>query len=175
MIYSDECDAESKCVAYAERALLCDVKSTEVHQSIASIHLSQCEPIKASKSIRKAVSLWINKSSTDADWPSLFCRVAQSKILMEVSLYEEALSVLKTCQLENDRDIETWYLYGWAYFLSVCGQECDLSTNLVSMNEAQLDTLEDARDCFIYLQQVTTINLISSTRYFKALAKQIPN
>jgi len=72
---------------------------------------------------------------------------------MEVSLFDDALGVLKTCQSENDTDFDTWYLFGWCYFLSVCGQS-DLVTKIDSLTDSQLDSLEDARDCFVYLLQV---------------------
>lgn len=102
-------------------------------------------------------------------------RVAQSKILIETKNYEQALQVIKTCQQENDEDIETWYLYGWCYFLIVCGDDNEMNKDLEQCTDTQLDTLEDARDCFVYLLQVLTdfSLILIEYRYLKRVEKLI--
>eukprot|EP00842_Homolaphlyctis_polyrhiza_P003365 jgi/Hompol1/4029/HPOL_003441-RA len=135
----DEPEAESKCEEYMQSALEHDATNPEVHQTLASVRLSQSRPEDARKCLEHSMDLWYREPEedepivTDPNWPAYPARIALSKFLMESQLYERALAVLQTCQVENDEDPEMWYLFGWGYY------------QLASDNP---EMMEDAQECF---------------------------
>lgn len=106
--------------------------------------------------------------------PSYDSRLSLVKLLLEVSLYTQALFVLETLQKENDQVIDLWYLYGWCYYcMSQCSQEGQSGQdgslqNLQNQNhnhhnntddgDERLTHLEDARDCLITCHKAKFLN-----------------
>ncbi|KAI8923712.1 hypothetical protein BC831DRAFT_469659 [Entophlyctis helioformis] len=157
----DEPEAESKCEEYMQHALEQNPSNPEVHQTLASVRLSQSRPEDASKSLQTSMDLWYREPGqgnadgdgdadmdgmdadadaplvVDPNWPVYPVRIALSKLLMEVALHERALAVLQTCQAENDEDPEMWYLFGWCYLqlAQVPGDD-------------NADYMDDAKECF---------------------------
>ena len=81
--------------------------------------------------------------------PSYESRISLVKLLIEISQYTQALSVLELLQKENDEVLDLWYLYGWCYFLM--GQD---SQNGPDQN-LTVTHWEDARDCLINYEKVS--------------------
>ncbi|KAL2918571.1 hypothetical protein HK105_201972 [Polyrhizophydium stewartii] len=135
----DEPEAESKCEAYMHHAVEQNPSNPEVHQTLASVRLSQSRPDDARQSLEYAMDLWYREPTedeplvADPNWPGYPLRIALSKFLMEVGLHERALAVLQTCQVEDDEDAEMWYLFGWCYS---------------QLAASQPELAEDARECF---------------------------
>jgi tetratricopeptide (TPR) repeat protein len=153
---TDCCDdpvAEQKCEEYISQALQLDQSNPEVLQTLASIRLSQCRTIDAQEAITAAVNTWINQQPTSPLFPPYENRINQAKLLMETENHELALTVLKTALLENDQDIQVWYLFGWCYY--ILGGGPDDTTPIPNMKEESLNYFEDARECFIKALKVT--------------------
>ncbi|RIA79231.1 hypothetical protein C1645_683672, partial [Glomus cerebriforme] len=141
-IYLTDCcfeeDAEQKCEEYLNKALELDSLNPEVYQLLASVRLSQQRNDDAKIALEKSLDLWINLDPGHPSIPSYESRISLVKLLIELSQYTQALSVLELLQKENDEILDLWYLYGWCYFLM--GQD--------SQNEQDhLTHWEDARDC----------------------------
>ncbi|KAJ3417358.1 hypothetical protein HDV05_004823 [Chytridiales sp. JEL 0842] len=161
---SDEPEAESNCESYVYRGLEIDPTNPELHQTLASVRLSQCRPQEAKVAIEQSLSLWSNESPESIQWPAYPQRIACVKILLELGLYENALSVLQTCQQENDQDAEGWYLFAWCYYRMAGGeagaedQEIAASMGGVCADSLSLEQkvahLIDAKECLERLQQL---------------------
>ncbi|KAI8815659.1 uncharacterized protein EV422DRAFT_548602 [Fimicolochytrium jonesii] len=140
-IYMTDCcdfeEAESKCQSYAQRATEIDPQNPEAHQTLASVRMSQCRPDDARKSLETSMDIWINSipqpilaseqqqqasSSSSPSHPTppaippYPARINLTKLLLELSMHDRALAVLKTIEEENDEDLELWYLYGYCLY-----------------------------------------------------------
>ncbi|KAJ3260523.1 hypothetical protein HK103_000665 [Boothiomyces macroporosus] len=117
----DEPEAESKCEEYMKNAVQNDPKNPECYSTLASVRLSQCRDEEAKQFLEQSMDLWYKEpeedkvTAVDPSWPIYPSRIALSKFLMEVGLFERALAALETCQAENDQDPESWYLFGFCY------------------------------------------------------------
>jgi predicted Zn-dependent protease len=153
------------------RAIEIDPTNPEVHQTAASVRLSQCRPVDAKECIEQSLSLWSSESPESIQWPAYPQRVACAKILLELGLYESAMFVLQTCQQENDQDPEGWYLFAWCYF-RMGGGEAGAADQEIAAQVGGLNTLElsieqkvahwiDAKECLEKLQQVRIVVIFS--------------
>ncbi|CAG8640532.1 7414_t:CDS:2, partial [Racocetra fulgida] len=95
--------AESKCEEYLNQALEIDPINPEVYQLLASVRLSQQRNEEAKIALEKSLSLWINLEPGDPLIPSYDIRISLVKLLLELSQYTQALSVLEILQKENDQ------------------------------------------------------------------------
>ncbi|KAJ3315235.1 hypothetical protein HDV04_003628 [Boothiomyces sp. JEL0838] len=145
----DEPEAESKCEEYMKNAIQNDPKNPECYSTLASVRLSQCRDEDAKQFLEQSMDLWYKEpeedkvTAVDPSWPIYPSRIALSKFLMEVGLFERALAVLETCQAENDEDPESWYLFGFCY---------------LKMSELEPDNeilKQDAKEC---LEQVVKLD-----------------
>ncbi|CAG8702520.1 17446_t:CDS:2, partial [Dentiscutata heterogama] len=138
--------AESKCEEYLNKALEIDPTNPEVYQLLASVRLSQQRNDEAKIALEKSLSSWINLEPGDPSIPSYDTRISLVKLLLELSQYTQALSVLEILQKEDDQVVEIWYLYGWCYYCM--GQDS------LQNKENQLAYWEDARDCLITCEKL---------------------
>ncbi|KAJ2368929.1 hypothetical protein H4S02_001917 [Coemansia sp. RSA 2611] len=153
-IYLTDCcfesDAEKKCEEYLERGCKADDSCPEVHQTMASVRLSQNRPDDARECIAKSMSLWAAKDQTDlSQIPTYENRLALVRLLLELDDKERALSVMEHLQKEDDENIDLWYLYGWTYYLQ--SEESGMSSD--EKTEAQ----SSARECFKQAIKLATI------------------
>ena len=106
--------AEENAEKYASLALKHDDNSPTALSLLASIRLSQTRNVDAISLLEQSVSKWYGKP--DVPKPSYPERINLVKLLLEVGLYENALEVLETLQLEEEENVELWYLYMCAYY-----------------------------------------------------------
>ncbi|KAJ3274605.1 hypothetical protein HDV01_002447 [Terramyces sp. JEL0728] len=145
----DEAEAESKCEGYMHLAIQNDSKNSECYAMLASVRLSQCRDAEAKQFLEQSMDLWYKEpeedkvTAVDPSWPIYPSRIALSKFLMEVGLFERALAVLETCQAENDEDAESWYLFGFCYLKM---SELDADNEILK---------QDAKEC---LEQVVKLD-----------------
>ncbi|KAJ3119446.1 hypothetical protein HK100_000319 [Physocladia obscura] len=148
---TDCCDdplAEQHCSSCTARAIELSPLLPEVHQTSASVLLSKCDPDAATSAILTSTSLW-SPANMDS-WPPYPTRVATAKILMEVSLYDNAAVVLETALQENDEDLEPWYLFSWCYYQMGGGDDDDGNDDDMGEDNATENvSLEDKVDCFV--------------------------
>jgi tetratricopeptide (TPR) repeat protein len=106
--------AEKKSEEYASLALKYDPDSPVALYLLASIRLSQSRNEEAAEVCKQSLSKWLGKPSVQP--PTFAERISLVKILLELDMYEEALSVLETLQREDDENVELWYFYTCAYY-----------------------------------------------------------
>ncbi|CAG8497987.1 12947_t:CDS:2, partial [Ambispora leptoticha] len=141
-----EPDAESRCESYLNRAIEIDENNPEVYQVLASVRLSQQRNEDAKIALENSINLWINAEPDNAIMPTYAARISLVKLLLELSQYNRALTVLEGLQKEDDEMIELWYLYGWSYYCM--GEDA-------SNDEEKSSNWEDARDCLNTCKQLS--------------------
>ncbi|KAJ1975743.1 hypothetical protein H4R35_003011 [Dimargaris xerosporica] len=119
-IYLTDCcfepEAEASCEQLLEEAVAVDPQSPEVYQLMASVRLSQQRIDEGRTMLLSGLALWQNQDPSDARYPSYDARIATTKLLLELELFDEALHVLSALQKEDDQTVDLWYLYGWTYY-----------------------------------------------------------
>ncbi|KAJ1665938.1 hypothetical protein IW140_002865 [Coemansia sp. RSA 1813] len=146
-IYLTDCcfedDAEKKCEEFLANGLKVDPECPEIHQTMASVRLSQNRLDDARECLCKSMSLWTEKDQNDTSQiPSFETRLALVRLLLEVDDKDQALSILERLQKEDDESIDMWYLYGWTYHLQSEEEET------TSDGEENADLLRSSRECF---------------------------
>jgi hypothetical protein len=137
---SEEPDAETECESAINQALEWAPNGLEAELCLANLRLCQCRADEAVDIVRRCLSRWrmdaapddddsdavaeqgvgtgVFSSDDPSDWPTYSQQVAVAKLCIELSLYEEALSVLEILLATDDEDPEPWYLIGWTYYLT---------------------------------------------------------
>ncbi|KAI7898340.1 uncharacterized protein BX663DRAFT_525486 [Cokeromyces recurvatus] len=142
-IYLTDCcfepEAEQKCEEYLSQAQQFDPEYPETYQLLASVRLSQQRNEEACSALMKSMELWIHKEPGDPMIPIYDTRLALVKLLLEVSMFEQAFMVLENLQKENDEVVDLWYLYGWTYYC--------LGDDEERTEEERITLWADARDC----------------------------
>ena len=122
-----EPDAESRCESLIAEALVVAPHSPEPLQTLASVRISQLRAEEAKAALTQSLDLWISPNIEDGgemddevsnavpDFPT---RISLARLLMEVSMLEEALNVLERLVNEDDQSVEAWYLGGWCLYLA---------------------------------------------------------
>ncbi|RKP04917.1 hypothetical protein THASP1DRAFT_20505, partial [Thamnocephalis sphaerospora] len=141
-----EADAEQKCEQYLEQAVQADATNAEVYQTLASVRLSQQRPEDAKQALEKSVSLWIDLDPRDPAYPQSDARIALVKLMLEMELYDRALTILDGLQREDDQSVDMWYLFGWTYY---CQGEQEGVTQ-----ERRLEVWEEARECLLQTEKL---------------------
>lgn len=128
-----ESDAESQCERLITEALSVAPDAPEPLQTLASVRISQSRTVEAKEALAKSIALWKDidvdidgaDQAVDADSkiPDFSTRISLVRLLMEVSMLEEALMVLDRLVSEDDQSIEAWYLGGWCLFLAAEGRK----------------------------------------------------
>lgn len=115
-----EPDAEEQCESLIAEALIVAPNSPEPLQTLASVRISQLKTEEAKTALSKSLNLWKDDDVEDEvslipDFPT---RISLARLLMEVSMLDEALLVLERLVSEDDQSVEAWYLGGWCLYLS---------------------------------------------------------
>ena len=117
-----ESDAEAQCERLIVEALSLAPDSPEPLQTLASVRISQLRTEDAKEALTKSVGLWkdieVGDEETGSQMPDFPTRISLARLLMEVSMLEEALVVLDRLVSEDDQSVEAWYLGGWCLYLS---------------------------------------------------------
>ena len=106
--------AEQKSEGYASLALKYDPDSPVALYLLASIRLSQSRNEDAAELCKQSLSKWLGNPSVQP--PTYAERISLVKILLELDMHDNALSVLETLEREDDENVELWYLYTCAYY-----------------------------------------------------------
>ncbi|KAH8920598.1 hypothetical protein BT69DRAFT_1321334 [Atractiella rhizophila] len=112
-----EPEAEEKCEQFLLEAVSIYDADPEVYQTLASVRLSQQRPDEAQQAIVKSWSLWRDDDPTENPPPPFPTRIAMTRMLIELELYQSALEILDGLEAEDDEDAEVAYLKGWCWFL----------------------------------------------------------
>ncbi|KAJ3151432.1 hypothetical protein HDU86_006132 [Geranomyces michiganensis] len=156
----DAPDAESRCEDYVLRAVSADPTNPDAHQTLASMRLSQCRNSDAAIAIAASMDLWFTAPDPKHAMPPYPARINLTKILLELSLHDRALDVLKTIEEENDEDPEGWYLYGWCLYRIGGGGEEQGNGGMAVEGELPLsiadksDAWAEATECFEHFMQL---------------------
>lgn len=129
-------DAEARCEALITEATMVCPHSAEALQTLANVRISQSRIEEARAALKRSLGLWwqevseashgrdlkvqqkgVNQKSEENKIPEFAARVSLSRLLIEVEMLDDALSVLKMMQEEDDQSIEVLYLGGWAHYL----------------------------------------------------------
>ena len=150
--------ASSTCDALLSRALEIDPRHLETLQTLASVRLSQEKPDEAVQALRAFPLPDDPATDPQAHIASLLnalpvpTRITRAKLLLECSVYSDALSVLEGVLATDDTNVEGWYLMGWAWWL-VAERKKEGDTNATqglgddSENLEWQDMARDSRDC----------------------------
>lgn len=106
--------AESRCEALVAESIAADASNPEGLRLQADLRLSQDRKEDAKASMLACLALWKDLSFDDLQYPLYEQRLAMSKVLLEVELFEEATEVLEGLLEEDDSVIDSWYLLGIA-------------------------------------------------------------
>jgi hypothetical protein len=106
--------AEQKSEEYGSLALKYDPDSPVALYLLASIRLSQSRNDEATQVCKQSLSKWLGSPSVQP--PTYAERISLVKVLLELDMYDDALSVLETLQREDDENVELWYFYTCAYY-----------------------------------------------------------
>ena len=110
--------AEETCETLVTEALLTAPLSPEPLQTLASIRISQQRIPEAKSALERSMQLWCDLPPEDVSVPDFPTRISLARLLMEVSMADEALEVLERLVQEDDGSVEAWYLGGWCLYLS---------------------------------------------------------
>jgi tetratricopeptide (TPR) repeat protein len=112
-----EPDAEARCEKLITEALLAAPNAPEPLQTLASIRISQTRLSEAKKALSDSMALWNELTPEDPSIPDFPTRISLARLLMEVGMEEDALTVVERLVSEDDQSVEAWYLGGWCLFL----------------------------------------------------------
>lgn len=110
-------DAEARCEALITEALLARPDAPEVLQTLASVRISQLRIDDARAALSRSIGTWQHLAPEDPAVPDFPLRISLARLLMEVSLENEAHGILERLILEDDQSVEAWYLLGWCSYL----------------------------------------------------------
>lgn len=134
-IYLTDCCHDADAEAQIETFLTCMTKINPNHHqyliTAASTRISQFKQQDA----KEHLNLFFKNLSRDFESiPDYDCRISAIRLCIETQLYDHALDLLElNLQIDED-DGETWYLFGWIYFLLV--------------NDGQIEYEADMLECW---------------------------
>lgn len=146
----DEPNAEENCEKYIIEAEKYCNTNFEVYQTMASVRMSQNRPEEAKELVLKSINLWKDLDVEDENYPEYPIRVNLAKLMLELHMNTEALSLLQSLLQEDDEIVEVSYLCGWCYYL--LGEETDENGNVDE--QIRKEAWEDARLCFINVESL---------------------
>lgn len=116
-----EDDAESWCEKLVTEAVaVCPERlSATILQTLANVRISQQRYDEARQSLKRSIELWkdIPAEVEDDARPDFAGRISLSRLLMEVEVEKEALTIIEGLVKEDDQSVEGWYLGGWCQVL----------------------------------------------------------
>ncbi|KAI9800068.1 MAG: hypothetical protein M1825_004250 [Sarcosagium campestre] len=118
-----EPDAESRCEALIAEAILVAPQAPEPLQTLASIRISQLKLDDARATLTQSIELWEDLPPQHPQVPPFATRVSLARLLLEVEMYDEAMTVLERLVDDDDQSVEVWYLGGWSQYLMGKAQE----------------------------------------------------
>ncbi|MCJ1387524.1 NAD-dependent histone deacetylase sir2 [Xylographa bjoerkii] len=136
--------AESACTALITRALAVSPTASTL-QTQASLLLSQCDLAEARSVLSRSLSLWQDLPPEDPDIPDFPTRISLSRLLMEASMEDQAMSVLEGLVAEEDGSVEAWYLGGWCASL-MAGLGRPSEENEAGDSENAMDEIISAKE-----------------------------
>lgn len=114
-------DAEAKAEGYVTEAVaVCpDELAAGTLQVFASVRISQERMDEAREALRRSLAVWkdIPPEVESESRPDFATRVSASRLLMEVDLLPEAMSVIEGLIRDDDESVESWYYGGWCQML----------------------------------------------------------
>ncbi|CAG9970656.1 unnamed protein product [Clonostachys byssicola] len=112
-----EDDAEQRCESLITEAMLIAPTSPETWQTVANVRISQERVDEAKEALRRSLELWQDLPPEHPAVPEFPTRISLSRLLLEVGMEDEALSVLQRLTTDDDQSVEAWYLGGWCLFI----------------------------------------------------------
>lgn len=111
-----EDDAEQRCDALITEAMMIAPKSPETWQTVANVRISQERTDEARQALRQSLELWKDLPASHPAVPEFPTRISLVRLLLEVTLEEDALGVLHRLVTDDDQSVEAWYLGGWCLY-----------------------------------------------------------
>lgn len=112
-----EPDAEQRCEQFVTEAVALSETNVGVLQTLASLRISQERFEEAKQALAQSLSIWQSMALDSPQRPEFATRVILVRLLMEVEMESEAMSVLEGLVKEDDQSVEAWYLGGWCHLL----------------------------------------------------------
>lgn len=109
--------AEKTCTTLITTALTLSPTSPTTHQTHASILISQSDLPAARNALRTSLSIWTDLTPSHLDVPDFPARISLARLLLEVGMEQEALTVLEGVVDGDEACVEGWYLGGWGLWL----------------------------------------------------------
>lgn len=132
---SFEPSAETQCTTLIASALALAPSSPTPHQTHASILISQSNFPAACIALRTSLSLWQDLPASHPDVLDFPSRISLARLLLEVSMEDEALGVLGGVVEGDEACVEGWYLGGWGLWLMAEKEEDEHYNNKESPKE----------------------------------------
>lgn len=133
--------AETHCLTQISAALALLPHSPAPHQTHASVLISQRLFPAARTALRTSLSLWRALPPSHPDVPDFPSRISLVRLLLEVGMEKDALSVVDGVVSGDEGCVEGWYLGGWG--LWILGDKKRRSEAGVRVDDEMLD---DGRD-----------------------------
>ncbi|MCJ1423957.1 hypothetical protein MMC29_001843 [Sticta canariensis] len=109
--------AETHCLTQINAALALLPNSPAPHQTHASVLISQRHFAAARTALRTSLSLWHALSPSHPDVPDFPARISLVRLLLEVEMEKDALSVVDGVVSGDEGCVEGWYLGGWGLWI----------------------------------------------------------
>jgi tetratricopeptide (TPR) repeat protein len=124
----DDADAEAQIESFLTEIAKINHHHHQYLITAASTRISQSRQEDA----KEYLTLFFKNLSRDyGSIPDYDCRISATKLCIETQLYDHALDLLElNLQIDED-DGETWYLFGWIYFLLVNDGEVEYETDMI--------------------------------------------
>jgi tetratricopeptide (TPR) repeat protein len=122
-------DAEQRCEALVTEAVALCPDRPGVLQTLANVRISQERDEEARSILRTSMESWsgslgkktiddvVVDAEDDGTLPDFATRISLVRLLMEVSMEQEAVQVCERLVSEDDESVEAWYLNGWGQIL----------------------------------------------------------
>ncbi|KAG8981723.1 hypothetical protein FRB90_007057 [Tulasnella sp. 427] len=117
---SDLCfhpDAETKCEALLQHAFTLDPSNPEALAQLASVRISQQRPDEAKDLVQRSWAVWKGLEADDAALPPISSRLSLTRLMLELEMYTQALTILQGVLASDEQEVEAWYLQGWCFYL----------------------------------------------------------
>ena len=112
-----EDDAETRCEALITEAMMLAPNSPETWQTVANVRISQGATEEAQGALKRSLALWEDLPPEHPAVPEFPTRISLTRLLLEVEMEDNALSVLDRLVTDDDQSVEAWYLGGWCQYI----------------------------------------------------------
>ena len=111
-----ESDAEQRCETLITEATMLAPDVAETWQTVANVRISQTRTEEAKEALKRSLGLWTDLPPEDPAVPPFPTRVSLVRLLIEVGMEEEAITVAERLIGEDDMSVEVWYLGGYGRY-----------------------------------------------------------